>query len=53
MSAPTDLSNNTSGGSYSHISGVGYDGTFEDTRTGRTKDDFGYDDNIGNVGKGY
>lgn len=42
---------NASGGSYSQS--AGYDGTSEGTSTGGTKDDFGYDDNVGNAGKGY
>lgn len=51
---------NASGGSYSQsqsdgygTSGAGYDATSEGRSTGGTKDDFGYDDNVGNVGKGY
>jgi heterogeneous nuclear ribonucleoprotein A1/A3 len=42
---------NASGGSYSQS--AGYDGTSAGTSTGGTKDDFGYDDNVGNAGKGY
>lgn len=51
---------NASGRSYSQsqsdgygTSGAGYDATSEGRSTGGTKDDFGYDDNVGNVGKGY
>jgi len=42
---------NASGGSYSQSAGS--DGTSAGTSTGGTKDDFGYDDNVGNAGKGY
>lgn len=51
---------NASGGSYSQsqsdgygTSGAGYDGTSEGRSTGGTKDDFGYDDKVGNMDKGY
>lgn len=51
---------NASGGSYSQsqsdgygTSGAGIDGTSEGTSTGGTRDDFGYDDKVGNMDKGY
>lgn len=51
---------NASGGSYSQsqsdgygTSGAGIDGTSEGRSTGGTRDDFGYDDKVGNMDKGY
>lgn len=44
---------NASGGSYSQSPGAGYDGIPGGSSTGGTKDDLGYDDNVGNMGKGY
>jgi len=42
-----------SGSTSSQIPGAGDDGISEGRSPGGTKDDYGYDDNVGNMGKGY